>query len=157
MAKFKKNQVLAQIADSLKGKEPETKVEVLGHSYSLRLLKPEAQDWVASMTAGQTFAAVLNNARKPTLACALFSIDDTPIEVLFQPDEDMKLDMREFLSANADAMRDWRREAVLAFLSEDLNTYVVDALYSAYSKLAGEHREAMQNLENFSKRTPLPA
>ena len=152
-SKAKKHQILADISGALSGKLPEITVEVLGHLYILRLLKPEGDDWVAANTVGSTFAAALMNSRNPIVAASLVSIDGLPVEQLFSPDETMDARMKETLMAESKLIREWRREQVLDWVREELDPYVVGMLYDGYQKLIPQHREAMQEVGNFSKRT----
>lgn len=149
----KRHPLLAEVSSALSGRQPSITKELLGHKYTMKLLKPEAEDWVAMHTDGTTLAATMLNARKPTVAAALASIDDVAIDQLFQPDEgDVKT--REMLLANAKDMRDWRREQILDWVREELDIFVTDELYAAYSSMVPKHREAMRAAENFSKETP---
>lgn len=152
--KAKRHALLAEITSALEGRLPEDRVEILGHKYLIRLLKPEGEDWAASRTDGSSLAASLLNARKPSVAAAIIAIDEVPVEKLFEPGADMELALREMLASNARALRDWRRSEVLEWLSEEMDPYVLETLYSAYSKMASKHREAMRGLENLAQRTP---
>lgn len=156
--KAKKHPLLGKITESLRGKSPEKVVEVLGHQYLLRLPLPEGMDWVASHTLGTTVSSALLNSRKPAVACALSGISDDdgqmiPIEQLFQPGDDLDPLVREELFKDGRVLRDWRREQILEWLREEVDAYVVTALYAGYTQLESQHVETMKGLENFSKRT----
>lgn len=150
--KAKKHPLLGQITGALSGRLPEEDVEVFDHTYRLRVLMPEAEDWVAMNTKGSTIASALFNVRKPTLACAITAIDGSPIESLFQPPDE--LESREELMKEPRLLRDWRREQILDWLKEEVDSGVIDRLYAHYTALSTKHREALKELENFSKRTP---
>lgn len=151
---IKRHPLLTQITSDLSGRRPRKPVEVLGHTYTLELLMPEAEDWVAANTSGMTIVAANLNTRKPTIACALTAIDDLQIEALF-PFESDDQKVREFMATNPNELRLWRRVQVLEWLKNDVDPYVVDELWNAYRKLQDEHYQEMKKLENFSKRTPL--
>lgn len=133
---------------------------MLGTTYTFRLLRPEADDWVTSHTQGQTPAAVMLNSRKPTIAAALVSIDfndgdgDIPVEKLFPLPDDMDAATKEAVMENEHLLRDWRREQVLAWL-KDFDSYVVQRIYEALSMLLDKHKKELTKLESFGKRTPL--
>lgn len=160
----KKHPALSAVTGAISGSLPDTTVEVLGVKYRLRLLKPHQDDWVANNTPGATVSAALLNSRKPTIAAALVGLtpapseeapepSELPVEQLFQLPDDMDAETKEFLLRDAKAMRDWRQTQVLEWLCEEQDTYVIDKLYDAYSSLIPKHKEAMKEVEGFSKRT----
>jgi hypothetical protein len=159
-SKAKKHPILSGVTDAISGRLPEVVEEVLGVRYKLRLLKPEAEDWVANNTPGATVSAALLNSRKPTLAAALVSIsrrtddldndwDEVPVESLFTPQDDMDPGFKDALARDPKLMREWRREQVLEWMREEQDVYVIDKLYDAYSKLIPRHKEAMQAVSGF--------
>jgi hypothetical protein len=162
--KAKKHPLLGQVTAALSGRLPETTVDIMGTRYKLRLLKPEAEDWVAMNTPGTTSSAALLNYRKPTLAAALVSIatfdeesgnwQEMPVEALFEIPSDMDVRAKEMLAQDPKMMRDWRRGEVLEWLREDLDTVVLDRMFDAYSKMVPLHKEAMKEVSGFSKGTP---
>lgn len=151
---------LAGISAALHGRLPEVTEEILGTKYTLRLLKPEADDWVAARTDGATAAAVMLNARKPVIAAALTTIDigdgegPAMVEQLFPLPKDMEPTVKEFLMQDTRALRDWRRGEILAWLKDGLDTYVIDRLFDVYTSMLLKHKKDLTALENFSKRTP---
>lgn len=153
--KAKKHALLSEISGALNGRVSDETFEVLGHKYTLRLGKPEAEDWIAANTDGTSMVAMMN-VRKPTLAATLVSIDDVLMEQLFQPGDDVDASTKEYLISNTKELRTWRRGQILDWLREEVDTYVIDTLYAHYTGMSKKHKEAMQELENLSKRTPLP-
>lgn len=158
----KKHPLLSTITAPLSGRLPETIVDVLGVKYRLRLLKPEAEDWVAMNTQGTTISAALLNLRKPTLAAALVSVsyraddgheEEIPVERLFELPADMEPKVREGLQTDAKLLRDWRREQILEWLREEVDTLVVSTLYDAYTAMLPKHKEVMKELSGFSTGT----
>jgi hypothetical protein len=152
--KAKRHPLLAELTNAVSGRLPEETIEVLGHAYTIKLAKPEADDWVAGQTEGSTISAALLNARKPTLAVTLVAIDQIPVEQLFQPGDDLDPEVKELLHRDAKRMRDWRRGEILEWLREEVDPFVIDTLYNAVTKLSTKHKEAMKEIENFQKRTP---
>lgn len=150
----KKHPMLAELSSALCGNLPETEVDVQGAKYKFRLLKPEGDDWVGMKTAGNSVSAALLTARVPTLAAALVSINDVPVEQLFQPDDAMDVNSLEALKQDGALMREWRRNQVLEWFREGVSSWVVDTCYSAYTRMTQNHKKAMEGAENFSKRTP---
>ena len=160
--KAKKHPILAGITGPLSGRLPEVTEEILGTRYKLRLLKPEAEDWVAMNTPGSTYSAALMNYRRPTVAAALVSIstvdasntwNEIPVEHLFEIPADMDIKIKEMILSDPKMLRDWRREQVLEWLREELDTVIVDRLYDTYAKMVPKHREAMKEVSDFSKGT----
>lgn len=150
----KRHPLLAEITSALNGNLPETSTTISGVTYKMRLLKPEAEDWASSKTSGDTITAAVLSTRKPTLAAALLSINNVPVEQLFQLPDSMDLKDRERVASDPMQMRYWRREEILSWLREEQDADVLDLLYAAYKDMADEHRKAIQSVENFSKRTP---
>lgn len=141
---MKKHPLLASL---IAGDLPEETVEVLGHTYVLKLLKPEGEDWASAHTEGSGLTAALMNIRKPTLAASLQSVDGIPVETLFQPGDEMDAKLKEALMNDAKFIRSWRREQIFEFLREDADNFLVDELYNVYSKMSRKHREALANFQ----------
>lgn len=156
MKNIKQNKKLQELKAAVNGRHTSTQVEILGTKYDLRILSPEANDWVASFTQGSTLAALTYNVQNPTLACALVSIDSEPVEALFLPESTADVSQQFVDSLNEDAakMKLWRREALLSWLKEDVDTYVVNKLWDAYRDMTKEQSKRLGELENLSKRTP---
>lgn len=158
--KAKLNPKLQELTDAMNGRLPSVEEPVLGATYKLELLKPEAEDWVNANTQGTTPAAMLFNSRAPTVAAALRSIDfgdgtgPQTIEQLFQPGPEVDPKVLEAMGKSPIFMTEWRREQILLWV-RGIDSYVVEQLNSAYTKMYREHKEALGKLENFSKRTPL--
>lgn len=156
----KKHSVLADITGAISSRIPECVEEVVGVKYKLRLLKPEADDWVANNTPGSTVSAALYNLRKPTVAAALVSIDtggeegELHVEQLWQLPDDMDAAVKERIREDGKLLRDWRREQILEWLREEHDAFVIDQLYAAYARLIPKHRDALKGVEDFLKRTP---
>lgn len=160
--KAKRHPKLEAHKAALQGRQPEVSPEILGCVYSLRYLLPEGDSWVAQKTSGNTYAAVLLNSRIPTLAASLTSVDygegdgPLPVEVLFQLPDDMDTALKEHYLQNSEILREWRRETVLDYLREEVDSYVIEKLYDAYTEMAKAHKELLKSTENLSKRIPLP-
>lgn len=154
--KAKTHPLLASIRSSIDGKLPSTFAFIQDHKYSLQLLKPEGEEWVASNTVGTTPTAILMNVRKPTVAASLTAIDDIPVETLFQLPDSIDAATKERVLNNSDLLRDWRRSQVLDFVRNGLDGVIVEALYSAYVKMAEEHKQSLRELENLSKEEKTP-
>lgn len=150
MVKAKRNPKLSEISAAVAGRQPKTEVEVLGHTYQLELLKPEAEDWVAQNTEGVTAVAAVMNSQKPTIAAALVGVDGIPVEELFQFPEGADDFWLEQMKENAKARREWRRGEILDWLKEESDPYVIDEIFKAYSRMSKEHREALKEA-NFTK------
>lgn len=142
------------LLSELSGKLPETTIDVQGVRYTLRLLRPEGEDWVAMKTEGTTMTAVLGNSRNPTLAVSLTSINETPVEQLFQLPDDMDPKTKELLLSSPSDLREWRRTQVLEWIREEMDPFVVKALYEAYRELSKQHQESLKGISSFSNRTP---
>lgn len=151
--KAKKNELLSQLASAMSGRLPSVDVNVLGTKYTLKLAASEADDWIAAQTSGMTLSAVSLNVKKPTVAVALAAINDIPVEQLFQLGDDIDANVKEQLNKDALAMRDWRRAAIMDWLKE-IDSYVVNNLYTAIMKMLDTHRESLTEAQNLSLRTP---
>lgn len=154
MTKSKTHPLLSEISTSFSGVQKEITVEFMGRSYVLRLGKPEAEEWIATQTTGTTLAAALANQRLPCVAASLASIDGHPVETLFQFPDDMETSTRELITRDGQALRTWRREAILTWLREEGNDVLVDALYDGYKNLLKERRSALSRIENLANGTP---
>lgn len=159
MSTKKLHPLLSKVSAAVSGTRPEVDVEVLGTKYKLRYPMPEGEDWATAKAQGQTSASILYSMRKPTLAVALVGIYDengvlVPVETLFVPDPDE--DGTELtLPGNEKVLRRWRREKVLEFLTENVDSAVPEQLYTAYTKMSNDHSEAMKSLTFLSRKSPL--
>lgn len=153
--KTKRHQVLDAIAASLNNNLPTTTVRVLGHEYTLTVLKPEAEDWAAIRSVGGSAVAYSTTTMKPRLAAAITAIDGVPVEQLFELPSSMELNDREAIAASSRALRDWRREQLLDFLKESGDGVLVEDLFKAFADLTVKHRKDLrEGVPDFSERTP---
>jgi hypothetical protein len=154
----KKDPRLLTMAQALSGRLPEVVEEIDGRKFKLRLLKPEADDWVAANTPGSTLAAMRVNSNTPTIAAALVSIDfgdgEVPVEQLFQPDGANKIE-KQFYDNNPAELVNWRRGQIVEFLRNDCDKITVSRLFKAYDKMETENSTAVS--EDFTKGTPSAA
>lgn len=145
----RKHELLFKVTSSLNDSVPEEAIEILGHSYILRVLKPEGEDWANQHTVGNTVAAVIYNGRLPQLAASLASIDGIPIEQLWTPDGEMK----EALLADVKALRDWRRLEIMSWLREECDSILINSLFEAFTGMNLKHKKALEGIESLSRRT----
>ncbi len=152
--KAKKHDILKSITKTVDGNQPTKDVEVLGITYTLKVYKPEAEDWVSANTGGSTLSSALINVKRPTVAAALNAINGVAIEEIFQLGDEIPASMREELIQRPKALREWRRDQILEFLREETDGYIVDKLYESYLEMLTVHRQTLGKIGNFSKETP---
>jgi len=155
--KAKRNQLLSDISGAVLGQRTSKVVPVLGHDFTLLLPLPEGEDWVANHTPGTTITAALLNSRKPSLAVAIQAIDGVSVEQLFEFPDDMEPKEKKEILDNPELFKSWLRTQVLMWLSDEVDTVMVDQLHEAYSEMVRDHKKTMEAVPNFSKRTPSAA
>lgn len=155
--KAKQHPILLNLSKELRGLRVTKEVEVYGHTYTLALLSPREDDWVAerASAAGSVFEYATKLV-KPRLAAALSAIDNTPVAELFQlPDEpDLSADQRKAIEANPEIRADWIRMQVFRFLCEDMDSDVIQKLDSEYSKMDNDKQASLEKIAPLSQRIP---
>lgn len=156
--KAKLHPIAASLSRELRGLRANKVYEVYGHHYTLGLLAPKDEDWVAERAAslGNNVFEYAAKSGKPRVAAALMAIDDVPVAELFQlPDEpDMSADTRKYLEGNRDAFNEWLRGQVFDYVCNDMDSAVIEQLERNYMKLDEEKKEALKKIGPFSARTP---
>lgn len=145
MVEKKLHPSLIALRDSLRGQSLKKTVKVLGIDYELTVPRPEGDDWAAAHTIGATNLSAALSIGRAQLATSISSIGGVPVEQLFE----MSKEDRESFGDDVAAVRNWRREQLLSFLREDMETWVVDQLQQGLSTLLSEHREMLKSLPNF--------
>lgn len=155
--KAKQHPILQGLSKELRGLRVTRDVEVYGHVYTLALLSPKEEDWVSerASSAGSVFEYAAKLV-KPRLAAALSAIDHVSVSELFQlPEEpDMSTEQRKIIESNAEMKSDWLHHQILTFLSEDMDTDVLQKLDAEYSKMDTAKQEALEKIGPLSTRTP---
>jgi hypothetical protein len=155
--KSKLHPVVAGLSRELRGLRASKAFEVYGHQYTIGLLSPKDEDWVAEKS-----ASIANNvfefaskAGKPRISAALMAIDEVSVAELFQlPDEpDMSAESKKFLTGNREAYNEWLRTQIYDFVCNDMDSAVLSELEHRYAQLEEEKREALRSIGPFSTRT----
>ena len=147
------NELLSRIDEELHGVKKTDVVEIGGHKYGMNVLSRQEAAMARGLGAeNSTMVEALSDNTLPTLAYALKSIDDTPVENLFVIPDDMPDDERNIVTATADATRRWRARKVYDWLGSKPDTFV-DRLWIGYLDLRQASRTALEELENFSNET----
>lgn len=153
----KRHSVLGDISAGLRGLVPTSTTSIVGHTYTLTALSPEAEDWVNGQGVGNSLVGIAISTQKPRLAAAIVAIDSVPVEQLFTPGDDMTKEQREaLLSSSMENQRIWRREELLKWLRDDFDTLVIAKLDTAYAELKSRHYEALKDAENLARGIPSP-
>jgi len=148
-SKAKRHQILKDVATEMSGRHITKDVEIDGHRFTLRTLKPSEADWAITRMPGSggdpTKMVLLQS--KPIVAASIQAIDGVPVEELFALPDDMDTDVKEALISDGAALREWRRDQVLDFVLEDLLDDVVGRLWHAYAQLRESEAAAVGEVE----------
>jgi hypothetical protein len=148
----KRHKLLGIIDGELRGAHTKDTFEVLGHKYVLRTLDPVEEAWADSYVNGENFYQTARNRRAPYVAAALKAIDDTPVEELFTPPDDLPEMQRELIDSSEEFRATWLRDEVLKWLvSKDKHGPYVQMLYHCYLEVDTKRGEAFDNLDPLSK------
>ena len=142
-----KHELLTQIEQDLEGINRTTDVEIGKHVFTLRLLSRSEETRARGMVDAENILAAFADSNVPQLAYAITHVNGTPAEALFVPvtDDDK--------SASENDPRRWRAQQMADWLGARPTT-VVETLWLRYLKLKDSITKAMEELENFSKKTP---
>lgn len=153
----KRHSVITTLSRELRGLRTSRVFEVYGHSYTLELLAPKDEDWVAEKSAsqGNNVFEFASKQGKPRIACALTAIDGVSVAELFQLPEEpqMSREVSNFLRANPARLGLWLRDEVHAFICNDMDSEVLAQLERCYSQMDAEKTEALRKLGPLSKGT----
>jgi hypothetical protein len=148
-----KHPLLDKIELELSGVNVTHPVEIGGHKYGMATLDGGEESLARSLvtvTDDTPMWHALTDTTVPTLAVALRSIDDTPIEAIFKLADNASDDDR--VSATSDEKR-WRCKQVMGWIAGRPNTFV-KAMMTGYAQIQQDSQKALGDLKDLSKRTP---
>lgn len=154
----KQHPVLSNLSRELRGLRVSKAFEVYGHTYTLALLAPKDEDWVAerSASAGNNVFEFASKSGKPRIAASLMAIDGVSVAELFLlPDEpDMSPETRKYIESDKTVYNNWLRDEVLAFINTEMDSAVLEQLERNYLQLDTEKKEALKKIGPLSVKTP---
>jgi len=141
-----KHALLEKIEQELAGVRIARPVTVAGHSYGLTVLDNADESLVkAIMPENVSMWQALSDTTTQTLAVALRSIDDTPIEILFKVTDDLPPDERSEAVTNE---RKWRCKQLTAWLAGKPGPFV-RTLWNHYLELQSEASKSLEEIKSF--------
>lgn len=140
---------LDQIDAELQGYHASKPFTYGGHVYVLRTTDPSEARWAVQAYGSEVQASAAIGARTGTLAVALVSIDDKPVEAMFAVDPDLVKGLLRSGMQLADATVLARRMAVAAWLDNPKkHPSFIEALYGFWvEEVDRPRREALANLD----------
>lgn len=150
-----KKALLKQIDAELSGIPAQRTAEVAGHKYTFHLLN-RSEESLSKSLAPDTFtmAQLLSDNSAQTLAVALDKIDDTDIHELFDDvPSTYTAEERQEVTANPRAKERMVRENVMNWILDKPGVFA-QTLWLEYVGFKGEAKEAMDQLDPLSTRTP---
>lgn len=153
--KAKRHKLLDSLSQELRGLRASAVFEVFGHKYRLALLSPREEDWVNEKAGvAKSIFEFAAKVSKPRISAALMEIDGLSVAELFRLPEDMARETRELIEGNELLLGEWRREQILAFVNDDLDSQVISQLDRNYGELEQKRNVALKEIPNLSERTP---
>lgn len=144
---MKKHKMLMDLEQQLSGIRKTTEVKLAGKTWKLRVLDRKEEMMAQDLVQSESIIAAFANSTVPQLALALESVDGVSVKELFEPDtpEDRKTHQ-----ANPEL---WTGMQVAAWLADQPTTFVT-TLWQGYLSARQSSMKSLEEMENFSERTP---
>ena len=149
-----RHKLLDIIDNELGGAHTAEDFKVLNHTYRLRSLDPEDEEWADANVKGDNFYQTARSRRAPYVAAALVAMDGVPVEKIFTPPADMPELQRKMYDEEPKFRKMWIAEQVLAWLmNPKKHGPFVQELYGHYLTLEEKRVEALRKLDPLLAKT----
>ena len=117
--------------------------ELRGHKWTMRTPTPDEESWSDRYTQADTAMSFISSQRLARLSVAIKAIDNTPLENMYEYNDDMPAEDKKLLAAEPERKRYWTYAQLMASLAADIPPPVVRELWTKYELLLKRQEAAL--------------
>jgi hypothetical protein len=139
----KPNKVLKDFFEEVKVGFLEDTFTLRGHKWTMRTPTPDEEAWADRSIQSDTAASFVSSQRIARLSIAIKAIDGTPLESMYEYQDDMSSEDRKLLNEQPERKRYWLYAQLLTSLASDIPPPVIRELWEKYETLIKRQEKAL--------------